>query len=64
MSILLKGVLFQLSGRGNPCDDATHTFISDSASSILGLSNDISFETNWLVHFQTEAWQLWYLHGG
>ena len=30
-------------GCGNPPDDATPIFISESGSSILGLSNDISF---------------------
>ena len=41
--VLLKVLLFQLSGRGNPHDDATPNFISDSSSCILVLSNDISF---------------------
>ena len=38
-----------LSGHGNPLDDATPTFISDSGSSILGLSNDISFVSEFLL---------------
>ena len=41
--ILLKVVIFQLSGRGKPHDDATPAFISDYSSSILWLSNEISF---------------------
>ena len=38
-----------LSGRGNLLDDATPTFISDSGSSIIGLSNDISFVSEFLL---------------
>ena len=38
-----------LSGRGNPFDDATPTFISDSGSYILGLSNDLSFVSEFLL---------------
>jgi hypothetical protein len=30
-----------LSGRGNPLEDATPIFISDSGSSIIGLSNEV-----------------------
>ena len=41
--ILVKVVLFQLSGRGHPLDDATPSFFLNSKSPILGLSNDISF---------------------
>ncbi len=43
MLILLKVELFQLSGHGDPHDDATPHFISDSGSSKLGLSNELSF---------------------
>ena len=41
--VLVKVVLFQLRGRGHPQDDATPNFIPDSESSILGLSNELSF---------------------
>ena len=41
--ILLKVVLFRLSGRGNSNDDATPSFDPDSNSFILGLSNEILF---------------------
>ena len=33
----------------HPLDDATPTFISDSGSSILGLSYDISFVSEFLL---------------
>jgi hypothetical protein len=36
-------LLFQISGRGNPKNDATTNSILDSSSCILGLSNDVSF---------------------
>ena len=38
-----------LSGHRNPLDDATPTFISDSGSSIIGLSNEISFDSEFLL---------------
>ena len=38
-----------LSGCGNPLDDATPNFISDSGSSILGLSNDVSFVSEFFL---------------
>ena len=38
-----------LSGCGNLLDDATPNFISDSGSSILGLSNDISFVSEFFL---------------
>ena len=41
--MLVKVLLFHLSGRGNHHDDATLNFISDSSSCMLGLSNEISF---------------------
>ena len=41
--VLVKVVLFQLSGCGHPQDDATPSFFINSKSSVLGLSNDISF---------------------
>ena len=39
--VLLKVSLFQLSGHGNPQNDARLNFISDSSSCILGLSNEV-----------------------
>ena len=48
-SILVKVVLFQLSGRGQPQDDATPSFFSNSKSPILGLLNDVSFVTFFLL---------------
>ena len=47
--ILLKVVLFQLSGRGNSNDDATPSFDPDSNSFILGLSNEILFVSEFLL---------------
>ena len=41
--VRVKVVLFQLRGCGHPQDDATPNFSSDFKSSIIGLSNDISF---------------------
>ena len=41
--ILLKVVLFRLSGRGNSNDDATPNFDPDSNIFILGLLNEILF---------------------
>ena len=41
--ILVKVVLFQLSGHGHHLDDATPSFFLNSKSPILGLLNDISF---------------------
>ena len=43
MYILLKGLLLELSGHGNPHDNATPKVIPDSNSCILGLSNEVSF---------------------
>ena len=48
-SILVKVVLFQLSGRGHPQDNATSSFFMNSKSSMLGLSNDISFVSYFLL---------------
>ena len=36
-------LLFKLSGRGNPHDDATPNLSIDSYSYKLGLSNEVSF---------------------
>ena len=41
--VLVKVVLFQLRGHGHPQDNATPSFFPDSKSSILGLSNEVSF---------------------
>ena len=40
---LVKIVLFHLRGRGHPQGDAMPNFFLDSKSSILGLSNEVSF---------------------
>ena len=42
-SILLTEVLFHSSGRGSTSEGATPSCITDSRSSILGLSNEVSF---------------------
>ena len=41
--VLVKVVLFQLKGPCHPQDDTTTNFFPDSKSPILGLSNDVSF---------------------
>ena len=41
--VLVKVLLFQLDGRGNPQDDAMPSFFPDSKNSIVGLSNEVSF---------------------
>ena len=41
--ILVKVVLFQLDGHGNTFKGATFSYATDSRSSILGLSNEVSF---------------------
>ena len=45
--VLVKVVLFQLRGRGHPQDRAMPNFFPDSKSSILGLSNEVSFVTKY-----------------
>ena len=47
--ILLKVVLFQLSGRGNCNDDVMPSFDPDSNNFILGLSNEILFVSEFLL---------------
>ena len=42
-SILVKVMLFQLSGLGHPKDNAKSSFFMNSKSSMLGLSNEVSF---------------------
>ena len=44
---LVKVVLFQLRGRDHPQDDTMPNFFPDSKSSILGLSNEVSFVTEY-----------------
>ena len=46
--VLVKVILFQLRGRGHPQDDAMPSFFPDSKSSILGLSNEVSFFSEFL----------------
>ena len=48
-STLLTEVLFPSSGRGSTSEGATPSCITDSRSSILGLSNELlfDFEINW-----------------
>ena len=41
--VLVKVVLFQLRGRGQPQNDATANFFANSERPILGLSNEVSF---------------------
>ena len=53
--VLLKVLLFQLSGRGNPHDDATPNFISDSGSCISGLPNELTYVSEFL--FKTRSKQ-------
>ena len=45
--VLVRAVLFQLKGRGHPQDRAMLNFFPDSKSSILGLSNEVSFVTEY-----------------
>ena len=42
--ILLTEVLFHSSGHGSASEGATPSYITDSRSSILGLSNEILFD--------------------
>ena len=46
-TVLVKVVLFQLRGHGHPQDRAMPNFFPDSKSSILGLSNEVSFVTEY-----------------
>ena len=54
-SILVTMVLFKVSGHGHPKDDATTSFFMNSKSSMLGLSNGISF----FVILFFERWPKW-----
>ena len=47
--ILVKVVLFQSSGHGHPQDNARPNFFPNSKSLILGLSNNISFVSFFLL---------------
>ena len=47
--VLLKVVLFQLSGPGNSNNDTIPDFVPDSNSSVLGLSNEILFVSEFLL---------------
>ena len=44
--VLVEGVLFHLRGRGHAHGHATPNFIQYFKSSILGLSNEVSFVSN------------------
>ena len=46
--VLVKVVLFQLKGPGHPQDNATPSFFPDSKTSILGLSNEVPFVSEFL----------------
>ena len=46
--VLVKVVFFHLRGRGHPKDDATPSFFPETKSSILGLSNEVSFVSEFL----------------
>ena len=46
--VLVKVVLFQLRGGGYPQDDTTLNFFPDSKSSILGLSNNVAFVSEFI----------------
>ena len=41
--VLVKVVLFQLSGRGHPQDDTSPNLFADSERPILELKNEVSF---------------------
>ena len=43
--VLVKVVLFQLRGRCHPQNDATPNIFPDSKSLLLGLSNEVSFDS-------------------
>ena len=59
MSILLKVLLFQLSGCGNPHDNATPKVIPDSNSWILGLSNEVSFVSGYYLKGGQNSQNVW-----
>ena len=41
--VLVEVLLFQFDGRGHPQDDAMPNFFPNSKNSIVGLSNEVSF---------------------
>ena len=47
--VLVKVFHFQLRGRGHPQDNATPSFFPDSKSFILGVSNEVSFVSEFLL---------------
>ena len=47
--VLVKGVLFQSDKSGQPQDDDMPNFFPDSKSSILGLSNEVSFVSEFFL---------------
>ena len=47
--VLVKVVLFQLRGHGHPQDNATPNFFANSKRPILGLSNDVSFVSEFFL---------------
>ena len=57
--VLLKVLLFQLSGCGNPHDDATPNFISDSSSCTLRLSNELSFVSEFNLKGGQNSQNVW-----
>ena len=58
-SILLKVMLFQSSGRGNSYDNATPKVKTDSNSWILGLSNEVSFVSEFLCKGGQNSQNVW-----
>ena len=47
--VLVKVMLFQLRGCGHPQDDATPNFFADSKRPLLGLSNEVSFVSQFFL---------------
>ena len=47
-SILLTELLFHSRGRGSISEGAKPSYLTDSRSSILGLSNEVSFDSGYL----------------
>ena len=57
--VLLKMLLFKLSGRGNPRDDATPNLIFDSYSYKLGLSNEVLFISRFFLKGGQNSQNVW-----
>ena len=53
--ILVKMMLFQWSGRGQAEDDARPNFSPDSKSLLLGLSNGVSFVSEFLWEYDEKS---------